>query len=130
MALFSTRTDYALVLLTALAREDGFASLRVIAKRHRLPYRYVSRLAGSLKRAKILKSREGVLGGYALAKPAKSIRVADVIELFEGNFGPVRCIHSPGSCPLAKECTLKPHWKLMHQQLIATLHKYTIADFA
>lgn len=129
MALFSTRTDYGIALLTGLARHQGYISLRVVAKEHRLPYRYISRLAGDLKRGGYLRSREGINGGYALEKPPKSIRVLDIIELFEGRFEPTRCAHSQGKCPLEKQCRLKPKWHAMTKTLYQTLARYTIADF-
>jgi Rrf2 family protein len=129
MALFSTRTDYAIALLTGLARHPGYCSLRVVAKEYRLPYRYVSRLAGELKSTGYLRSREGVKGGYALVKSPKAIRVLDIIEIFEGRFEPTRCAHSQGKCPLEKQCRLKPKWHTMTKTLYQTLARYTIADF-
>ncbi len=130
MAFFSTRTDYSLIMLRALARSKGFVSLRIVAKDNRLPYRYVSRLAGDLKKAGILKSREGVLGGYALAKKPKDIRLIDVIELLDGPMAPARCTAAPGTCSREASCPLKPHWTTMHRAIHAQVSKYTLASIA
>ncbi|RJO59825.1 Rrf2 family transcriptional regulator [Candidatus Parcubacteria bacterium] len=129
MALFSTRTDYALILLVALARQKDFWSLRLLAKDFHLPYRYVSRLAVSLKKAGYLKSREGIQGGYALAKSPRSIRVIDIIELFEGEMAPTRCTKKNGYCPHEKDCCMRGNWVIMQKQLLNVLKHYTIADF-
>ncbi len=130
MAFFSTRSDYALIMLRALLRAKGYTSLRIVAKQNRLPYRYVSRLAGDLKKAGFLKSREGVLGGYALAKKPKDIRLLDVIELLDGPMAPTRCIASPGTCPREANCPLKPHWTTMHRAIHSQIARYTLASIA
>lgn len=128
MPFFSTRSDYSIILLRALARAKGFVSLRVVALENRLPYRYVSRLAGDLKKAGMLKSREGVLGGYALAKKPKDIRLVDVIELLDGPMAPSRCTAAPGTCAREAYCPLKPHWTGMHRSIHAQVSKYTLAS--
>lgn len=130
MAFFSTRTDYALILLRALARAKGFASLRIIAKENRLPYRYTSLLAGELKAGGFLVSREGVKGGYALAKKARNIRVIDVIEHMDGPMAPTRCIRTPGSCPREANCPLKGHWSKVHRAIYGQLERHTLADIS
>lgn len=130
MAFFSTRTDYAVSMLRALARKKGFVSLRIVAQENVLPYRYVSRLAGDLKKAGFLKSREGVLGGYALAKKPKDIRLINVIELLDGPMAPTRCLRDPGSCPREANCPLKGHWTGMHRSIHALVSKYTLASMA
>lgn len=128
MAFFSTRSDYAIILLHALTLKKGFVSLRVVAKEYHLPYRYISRLAGDLKKAGFLKSREGVLGGYALAKKPLDIRLLDIIELLDGPMVPTRCLAKPGTCPREKRCPLKPHWTNMHRSLHTQLTRYTLAN--
>jgi len=128
MAFFSTRSDYALILLRALAHSKGFMSLRVAAKQNKLPYRYISRLAGDLKKAGFLKSREGVLGGYALTKKPKDINLLKVIELLDGPMTPARCASDPGSCPREASCPLKSHWTIMHRTLHKQLSRYTLSS--
>lgn len=130
MAFFSTRTDYSLIMLRALAHAKGFVSLRIVAKNNRLPYRYVSRLAGDMKKAGFLKSREGVLGGYALAKKPKDIRLMDIIELLDGPMAPTRCLVSPGTCAREENCSLKPHWTKVHRAIHEQVSKYTLASIA
>lgn len=130
MAFFSTRTDYALILLRALARTKGFASLRIIAKENRLPYRYTSLLAGELKAGGFLTSREGVKGGYALSRKPKDIRLIDVIERMDGPMAPARCIRTPGSCPREANCPIKPHWTKVHRLIYSQLERHTLVDIS
>jgi Rrf2 family protein len=129
MAIFSTRTDYALVLLVGLARKKDFTSLRVVSKEYHLPYRYISRLAVHLKTRGLLKSREGIQGGYLLAKNPKLIKVMDVVEVFEGEFACTRCTKKSGYCPNEKNCCMRGNWIKMQNSLANTLKHYSIADF-
>lgn len=94
-----------------------------------MPYRYISRLAVFMKAAGFLKSREGIQGGYMLAKNPKNIKVIEVVELFEGDFACTRCTNKSGHCPNEKNCCMKGNWIKMQNQLANTLRKFSIADF-
>ncbi len=128
MAFISTRADYAILLLRALAKREGFSSLRIIAKEQHLPYRYMSRLAGDLKKGGYLVSREGVQGGYTLAKKPATIKIINVIELLEGPLTPVRCTEAGKECSRAEDCPMKPHWTTLHRKLHAVLNETTLAS--
>ncbi|PIS41012.1 MAG: hypothetical protein COT26_00305 [Candidatus Kerfeldbacteria bacterium CG08_land_8_20_14_0_20_43_14] len=129
MPIFSTRTDYALIMLVGLARKKSFWSLKTLSQEYHLPYRYISRLAVYLKTAGFLKSREGVQGGYMLAKSPKNIKVIDVVEIFEGEFACTRCSKTHGNCPNEKFCGMRGSWLKMQNQLAGILWKFSIADF-
>lgn len=129
MLLFSTRSDYATVLLASLAKRKGFISLRTIATKEKLPYRYIARLAGELKKAKFIESREGINGGYKLSRKPSQIRLKDVIELFEGPFALTRCQSPHHTCPRNSVCRMRPHWTKVHQQMADLINRYTLQDF-
>ena len=128
MALISTRADYAILLLRALAKRDGFSSLRIISKEQRLPYRYMSRLAGDLKKGGYLASREGVQGGYVLAKKPSAIKIINVIELLEGPLSPVRCAQTGKRCERNVNCPMRTHWTTLHRKLHQVLSEATLAS--
>lgn len=88
----SRETDLALLLLTDLARRKGMIKLRLWAKERGLPYRFLSKIAGKLKQAGLLSSKEGREGGYKLAKKPGRISLAEVTEIFEDGTAPVGCL--------------------------------------
>jgi Rrf2 family cysteine metabolism transcriptional repressor len=82
----SAKSYYGLLALYELARGYTGAPLqaRSICAAHAIPQRYVEQLLLILKKAGFVKSFRGRDGGYALALPPASIRIADVLKCLEG----------------------------------------------
>lgn len=128
----SRKTDYALLLLTALAqRPREFVSVRALSRTHRLPYRFASQIIGDLARAEILDAREGVRGGYRFAKDPATVSVADVLHATEKKRALVSCLDPVKhyACPQKAWCGAKANVGLLEQNLLAVLRQTTVADF-
>ena len=70
-------TDYATVLLAALAREpDACLSAPALAERTRIGMPTVSKVLKILQRGGLVRSTRGLHGGYSLARPAQAISAA------------------------------------------------------
>ncbi len=65
-----------------------------IAEVTHVPQGYLARILRDLSRAGLLTARRGVGGGFALAKPAGTISVWDVLEAAESGIGRIE------TCPL------------------------------
>lgn len=128
MVVFTTKSDYALIVLAELARSRDYMSLGKLAKEKRLPYRYVSRIAAELKNAGLIESKEGVTGGYRLSKKPSDIRAIDVLNVFEGEIGTTKCTLHGTECPREQTCLMKSKWKEMQQEIVHVIEKYTLAD--
>ena len=95
--MFSTRAEYGVRVMVELARrgadgEHECVSLSEIADGDGLPLAYLEHLAARLRRAGLVESRRGARGGYLLARPAKDISMAEVVEALEGSIAPIECI--------------------------------------
>ncbi len=66
-----------------VARED-YVALDVIADEQNLPTDYVRSAMSDLRRAGIVSTRRGRVGGYRLARPASEITLADIIRAVDG----------------------------------------------
>ncbi len=88
----STKSEYALLALVDLAGQarDEWAPIADIARRQRIPRKYLERILLTLNRAGYLKSRKGKAGGYALAKDPARISLAEVVRLMDGPIASVR----------------------------------------
>jgi len=77
----STKGRYAMVALVdlALQQENGLVSLSEVSKRQDISLPYLEQLFVKLRRAGLVESVRGPGGGYKLARPASTIRVADVL---------------------------------------------------
>lgn len=128
MVVFSTKADYSLILLAELGRSSDFLSLGKIAKKKMLPYRYVSRIAAELKRAGLIESKEGVTGGYRLAKRPEQITAMEVLRVFDDGVSAVRCIAHGRTCPRSESCEMKSRWDRMQNEIVTVISRYTLAD--
>src|SRR3990167_8577050 len=80
----SQKADYGLILLSDLAKSKSLTSVSKIANKNQISPKFLSQIAHDLKEAGILTSKEGVLGGYTLAKSARDIKLLDVLKILEG----------------------------------------------
>lgn len=81
----SKRCEYGIkaVVRLAQARSTGYVQSRELAEAEALPAKFLESILLALRSAGILDSKVGAGGGYRLAKPAESVRVADLILALE-----------------------------------------------
>ncbi len=82
----SQRLDYALRLLVLLAMQPpgDYVVVGDLAERMGLPRRFAEQQMSALARAGVVRCRRGAAGGCALARPADSITVREVVVALEG----------------------------------------------
>lgn len=119
----SQRVDYALRLLTALARQPQtrWTGSGELAEHLSLPRRFLELQVGALRTAGLVACRRGAGGGCALARAADRITVADVVRAIDGAVLDVP--HTRGSA--AAEV-----WATAAASLERELGSVTLADLA
>src|SRR5690348_789470 len=104
--------DYAVVLMTAAARRPAGARLSAteLAQDTGVPLPTAQKLMGQLAATGLLTSMRGAAGGFALAKPATEINLAEIVEAIEGPISLTQCGGSPevSDCALDAHCRVKP----------------------
>ncbi len=120
------KTEYGLQLMIALARQyhQGPLSLRKIAKKEKLPFKFLEQVVFSLRLAGLLEAKEGKSGGYFLAKAPNKISVAQIIEALEG---PMELGHCLG-CPKVSFCGQKDIWSEVGEKITQTMKGKTLKD--
>lgn len=125
-------TDYALRLVYAFSRlEPGaYLTAREISDNETIPYRFLLRVMKKLKRAGIIASRQGVDGGYRLAKSPEEINLKDVIESIEGEIGISRCLQNTALCNAgyAPECGVHKTMRVIQENLLKDLHRFNFGN--
>jgi Rrf2 family protein len=88
----SAKADYAVRAAAELAAVTGTRPLKrdQISELQKIPSKFLETIMLELKHAGIVKSTRGAEGGYALARPAADISVADVIRAVDGPLANVR----------------------------------------
>ncbi len=151
--MFSTKAEYGVRVMVELARradasvgtEPEPISLADIAEHDGLPLAYLEHLVARLRKAGLVDSRRGSRGGYLLARPAKEITMAEVVEALEGSIAPIECISqaADGSIVCSREsgpagggragspynvCPTKLLWTKVRGAIVRTLRETTLAD--
>jgi len=99
-SLYGATAEYALHSLLYLAAQPHPASVRDLARFQQLPERFLSKLFTRLKKAGLVKSAEGIQGGFTLARPAARISVRDVLEASDPNRSLFACGEIRRRCAL------------------------------
>lgn len=86
MRVFSEKINYALSAIFELAKNEfkGYIQIKEIADAQNIPQKFLEKLLINLKRAGLVESMRGAQGGYKLAKPARKIKVIDILRGIEG----------------------------------------------
>ena len=103
--------DYAVVLMTAAARRPDGARLSAteLSGETGVPLPTTQKLMGQLAASGLFTSVRGAAGGFALAKPASEITLADIVEAVEGPIAMTVCSEGRSDCALDAHCRVKPH---------------------
>ena len=121
----SQKSDYGLILLSSLRQAQGKPSpISKIAEKHKISPKFLSQIAQELKRAGILASKEGVSGGYSLAKSASQIKILDVLKVLDGELVEGKCFEDDHECT----CGAGEMWNEIKKQMEETIGKKTVAD--
>lgn len=129
----TTLAEYGVICALHLARRvsEGPITGREIAGRERLPVDYVEQILLRLRRSDIVRSTRGAHGGYALARPAETISIRDVIAASESTTFDLHCVSHPVGeerCSAAEGCSIRPVWLLLQQKIDDVLSGVFLAD--
>lgn len=128
MLRISRRSDYGLLFLAYLAKyyQKRLVSLSEVAQVNNLPLPYLRQLALILHKSGLITSKEGLHGGYKLAKSPTKITVSDILQTFEKKLAPVACLDPNDSCRAADVCTTQKIWKTLYGDMLKTFQKTTL----
>jgi Rrf2 family protein len=128
----SAKVDYAVRALAELAAAVGQGPVKgeVIAAAQDIPLNFTENILSDLRRAGIVSSQRGAVGGYWLNAPADTVTIADVIRIVEGALADVR-----GQAPEEVDyrgaaAALQDVWIATRATLRSVLEVVTIADVA
>jgi len=133
MGLQLTRgAEYAIRAMSYLARfpEGHVASLHEIGEAQDIPESFLAKILQSLVRGGLTVSQRGAHGGFALARPASEITMAQVIEAIDGPITVNQCVLSPEDCARSASCTTHEAWLRAQGQLMDVLGSITLESLA
>lgn len=130
----SAMQEYGLRCILQVAAHKGPAPLTVrdIAKAEGLTPVYVAKILVNLRKAGLVNSVRGVLGGYVLARPAKDISVAQALgALGHLDMGKNHCKRFTGNmavCTHMENCGIRPVLSVLAQHIYGFLSQMNLAQ--
>ena len=139
--LFSTKAEYGVRLLVALARREDEqpVPLAALAEDETLPLSYLEHLAAKLRAAGLVSSQRGAHGGYRLGRPPSEIQMLEVVEVLEGPITPMECFQPDSEGRVGKvlcshevdgdhACSTKLLWTRVQGGISKALAQTTLAE--
>jgi Rrf2 family protein len=126
----TAKADYAVRATVQLAAAGEMITAEQIADAQGIPLNFLENILRDLRRAGLVESRRGQAGGYALARAADAITLADVIRAVEGPLANVRGM-SPERLDYAGSAEkLRDVWVALRAGVRSVLEGVTVADVA
>ncbi len=90
--MLSRKAKYALRALCTLSlAQPEQLQARRIAQDADVPEKFLETILVELRKAGLVNSRRGTVGGHSLARPAEQIMVGEIIRIIDGPIAPIRC---------------------------------------
>ena len=124
----SAKADYALRAMLELAAAGGLVKGEQLASAQGIPRKFLETILLELRHDELVVSQRGVEGGYALARPAAEITVADVIRAVEGPIATVRGARPEDVVYAGSAAALQPLWLELRASMREVLEGATLAD--
>ncbi len=128
-----TKGRYAVMAMVDVAKYGNKTtpvSLSDIAERQEISLSYLEQLFCKLRKAHLVSSMRGALGGYLLSRSSDHISIADIIDAAEEPVRLTRCpsIKGKGCMKNEVQCLTHHLWEGMGNQISSYLKKISLQD--
>jgi Rrf2 family protein len=133
----TNKGKYGLKAIIHLARLEAGETAQVadIAQQNNISKKFLDAILLDLRNAGMLRSKKGPGGGYALAKPARTIKVGAVVRALDGPLAPIGCasrsaFRACDDCGDIDLCAVRSVMREVRDSMAAVLDNRSIADLA
>ncbi|NIJ37357.1 Rrf2 family protein [Sphingopyxis panaciterrae] len=131
--MLSQRSRYALKALLNIARNGGVRQVAAISTEEQIPRKFLEAIMADLRRAGLVRSTRGAVGGYALGRPADLITFAEVMRITDGPIALLPCVSRNfyqrcEDCPDEHACQLRSLFSEVRDAVTGILDNRTLAD--
>jgi Rrf2 family protein len=133
--MLTAKGKYGLKAMIHLAGLDAGEILQVaeIAQACSIPKKFLDQILSELRNSGLVFSKKGKAGGYALARPARDIKVGQIIRILDGPLAPISCASVTAyrpcdDCGNEKLCAVRLMMMEAREALSGVLDKRTLAQ--
>ncbi len=124
----SRKTDYAIHSLMLLAKKEKEMSVTELAEEQNISRTYLAKVMQKLSNAGLVKSSEGIKGGYKLTKPPADIKLSEIVKITEEGINVFKCVDEKRNCTIRDKCKIHNVFKESYQIMLKELEKTSIKD--
>ena len=137
MLKISKKTDYALMALQHIAAVQfgdvtpgRVVNTKEIAEEYNIPLELLAKVLQTLAKHALIESHNGPKGGYALARRAHQITIAQILESIEGPLGITDCLHEKDGefCMQQENCHIRTPLLKVQDSIAQLLNNMTLQD--
>jgi Rrf2 family protein len=127
--MFITReADYAVRCILFLSQEtDRVVSANEISESMRVSKTFLAKILQRLSKSKIVRSTQGIAGGFELVNKPGKVNVLEVIEAIQGPTAVNVCAVDEHSCDRSDTCPIHPVWVELRENIEKRLKKESFA---
>ena len=137
MLKISKKADYALMALQHIASVQfgditpgRVVNTKEIAEEYNIPLELLAKVLQALAKHGMIESHNGPKGGYVLARSARQITIAQILETIEGPLGITDCSHEKEGelCLQLEHCTIRTPLLKVQDSIYQLLNNMTLQD--
>ncbi len=112
--------EYSLVALKYMSGKipGELTSAKEVSDKFHTPFDVTARVMQALAQKGLLKSEQGPLGGYSIAKDMSRISFYDLLEIIEGPTQIVKCLQKDEACDVQAHCNIVSPVQTLNQKLV------------
>ena len=124
-------TDYATLVMTVLAAApDAVLSAAELAERAGIELPTAAKVLKPLAQASLVEGFRGANGGYRLARDAREVSLADIVEAMEGPLAMTECSIHEGQCGIEDSCGVRGNWQRVNAVIAQALREVSLHAMA
>lgn len=127
--MLSKSSEYGLKAMTQLGREpDRYFSVPQLAKLTGASRTYLNKVMAKIAQAGLVHSETGPGRGFRLTRPARQIRLEEIIDAVEPETDIMRCYVGLGDCGDDNHCPFHHHYRVFRDKVLKDLKKKSLRD--
>ena len=131
MIRLSKKVEYGLIALHHIAEKnnESITSARELATKYQISHQLMGKILQRLAHHHLIRSVQGVKGGYFLAKPIDEINLAQVVEAIEGPIELTDCVHEKNACNRYEICNIRQKVQLIQEEVKKVFENISLGKY-
>lgn len=131
MLLIHKKLEYAIIVLRFLHKlyPGERATAKEISEHYKIPFDSTSRVMQLMKDRNLLRSEQGMKGGYSIAVDLNHMSLLDLMECVLGAVEIANCLNKEyGTCELTCQCSIIPSMIYLNEKIISLYKTITLYE--